>query len=468
MTGANGGADLGARPGWRWDVALSFAGAQRDYVEQVATALQARGVRCFYDADEQIDLWGKYLAEELPAIYGEQAAAVVVFVSAEYAARDWTRHERRAALNRAVHERREYVLPARFDDTPLPGLLSDMVTVDLRTRSPQQFAAMIADKLARLAIAAADDARGPAQAVEAARPAVEAELARRVGTARESESGPVRATASHFARLSYDWGSGMPVNEDGYLHGSVAISCADIGPTSSYGRVFDSDFQRSLAQLQEGGILRRGGHRFDTHHDWTRSSYLVYGNITSGSSVPSFIGVEVHTYGAVSVYFREYTKAATIDELVGWWIYGAWWMALEVQALLGTSGPAHAAILVDLAGVSDLPVRQRPWLVTSLYGPFPLWSAKSDDELDPMRALAGGDEEKRYYERYHWPMDAAETQIAFVRADLLRKSAGTDRLGEVDEERDWTPWDVRSRLGHGRQTDPPRAGRPGRRTGRRG
>ena len=55
-------------------------------LRQVAEALKARGVRCFYDADEQIELWGKYLAEELPTIYGEQAAAVVVFVSAEYAA----------------------------------------------------------------------------------------------------------------------------------------------------------------------------------------------------------------------------------------------------------------------------------------------------------------------------------------------------------------------------------------------
>ena len=156
MTVADGTAGPDARPGWQWDVALSFAGAQRPYVEQVAGALKARGVRCFYDADEQIDLWGKYLAEELPAIYAERAAAVVVvvFVSAEYAARDWTRLERRAALNRAVQERREYVLPARFDDTPLPGLLSDLVAIDLRGRSPQQFAAMIADKLARLAISA--------------------------------------------------------------------------------------------------------------------------------------------------------------------------------------------------------------------------------------------------------------------------------------------------------------------------
>jgi hypothetical protein len=76
----------------------------------------------------------------------------VVFVSAEYAARDWTRLERRAALNRAVRERREYVLPARFDDKPLPGLLSDMVAEDLRDRSPEQFAAMIAAKLADLGL----------------------------------------------------------------------------------------------------------------------------------------------------------------------------------------------------------------------------------------------------------------------------------------------------------------------------
>ena len=154
MTGADGDAGPGAQRGWRWDVALSFARAQRDYVEQVARALQAQGVRCFYDADEEIDLWGKYLAEELPAIYGEQAAAVVIFVSAEYAARDWTRHERRAALDRAVRERREYVLPARFDDTPLPGLVPDMVTVDLRGRTPDQFAGLIAAKLADLGITA--------------------------------------------------------------------------------------------------------------------------------------------------------------------------------------------------------------------------------------------------------------------------------------------------------------------------
>ena len=154
MAGGDIGAGTGGGQEWQWDVVLSFAGAQRGYVEQVAEALKARGVRCFYDFDEQIELWGKYLAEELPAIYGERAAAAVVFISAEYAAWDWTRLERRAALARAVRERREYVLPARFDNTPLPGLLPDVVTIDLRRYSPAEFADLVAGKLAALGITA--------------------------------------------------------------------------------------------------------------------------------------------------------------------------------------------------------------------------------------------------------------------------------------------------------------------------
>jgi hypothetical protein len=157
MTGAGSGAGPGGGP--RWDVVLSFAGAQRDYVGQVGQALQARGLRCVYDADEQVDL-STYLAEELPAMYGGQAAVMVVFVSAEYAAGNWTRLERRAALDRALRERREDVLAARFDDTRLPGLWPGTV-VDVRGWAPQQLAAMIAAKLVgRGARAAAAGAAG--------------------------------------------------------------------------------------------------------------------------------------------------------------------------------------------------------------------------------------------------------------------------------------------------------------------
>ncbi len=152
MAGGDEDPGRGAGHGRRWDVALSFAGAQRDYVGQVAQALEARGVRCFYDADQQVRLWGTHLAEELPRIYAQESAAVVVFVSADYAGRDWTRLERRAAFSRAVAEAGVYVLPARFDDSELPGLLPDVVTVDLRRYTPEQFAGLVADKLADLAV----------------------------------------------------------------------------------------------------------------------------------------------------------------------------------------------------------------------------------------------------------------------------------------------------------------------------
>jgi hypothetical protein len=61
----------GAAAERRWDAAPSFAGAQRPHAERVAAKLKARGLRVFYDADEQVRLWGRRLAEELEAVYAE-------------------------------------------------------------------------------------------------------------------------------------------------------------------------------------------------------------------------------------------------------------------------------------------------------------------------------------------------------------------------------------------------------------
>ena len=112
---------MAAPESWKYDVALSYAGEQRSYVERVAACLAEQGVSYYYDRDDPTLLWGRNLAEELPRIYEHDAASVVIFVSADYAAKDWTRLERRAALSRAVRERNAYVLPARFDDSVLPG-----------------------------------------------------------------------------------------------------------------------------------------------------------------------------------------------------------------------------------------------------------------------------------------------------------------------------------------------------------
>ena len=52
-----------------YDVALSFAGEDREYVEQVALFLKKKNIAVFYDYFEEVDLWGKNLISYLENIY---------------------------------------------------------------------------------------------------------------------------------------------------------------------------------------------------------------------------------------------------------------------------------------------------------------------------------------------------------------------------------------------------------------
>ena len=125
---------------FEYDVCLSFAGEQRDYVEQVARELTSRGVRVFFDDYEKAELWGKDLHSHLDDIYQHLCRYCILFASKEYADKVWTSHERRSAQARALKEKQEYILPARFHDTPIPGLPDTVHYIDLRRTSPSELA----------------------------------------------------------------------------------------------------------------------------------------------------------------------------------------------------------------------------------------------------------------------------------------------------------------------------------------
>lgn len=131
----------------QWDVALSFAGEQRQYVERVASSLAAGGFRVFYDRHEQVELWGKNVFDYLDYVYRIAARYCVIFVSKEYAAKAWTNHERQSAQARALDESSEYLLPVRFDDTPLDGLRPTVAFLDARQSTPEAVASAIAQKI---------------------------------------------------------------------------------------------------------------------------------------------------------------------------------------------------------------------------------------------------------------------------------------------------------------------------------
>jgi len=133
--------------GPRFDVALSFAGEDRAYVQQVANHLANAGAAVFYDEFQTVELWGKDLVAHLQDIYQNQARFCVLFISQHYVTKPWPTHERRSAQARALVAKSEYILPARFDESTLPGMQPTVGYVDLRLLKPEDFARMILAKI---------------------------------------------------------------------------------------------------------------------------------------------------------------------------------------------------------------------------------------------------------------------------------------------------------------------------------
>lgn len=130
-----------------FEIALSFAGEDREYVDQVANLLRDSGVKVFYDLFEEANLWCKNLYDYLTEIYMNKALYTIMFISDSYSKKLWTGHERQAMQARAFQENQEYILPARFDETPIPGILPTTAYIDISNKSPAEFVKLIHKKL---------------------------------------------------------------------------------------------------------------------------------------------------------------------------------------------------------------------------------------------------------------------------------------------------------------------------------
>jgi len=143
---------------YNYDVVLSFAGEDRDFVDKVAKILTSNDIQFFYDKDKEVELWGKELPEELDLVFRKQARFAVIFISKNYFKKIWPTLEKRSMLSRAMESPSEYILPARFDDTELPGVRPTIGYIDLREHTPQSFAELIMQKIKKKTIIKAEPA----------------------------------------------------------------------------------------------------------------------------------------------------------------------------------------------------------------------------------------------------------------------------------------------------------------------
>ena len=122
----------------KYDIALSFAGEDREYVDKVANLLKDKGISVFYDLFETANMWGKDLYQYLTDVYRDKALFSVMFMSEAYKKKLWTRNvELKAMQARAFMENKEYILPVRFDDVEIDGVLPTTGYIDLRGMDPE-------------------------------------------------------------------------------------------------------------------------------------------------------------------------------------------------------------------------------------------------------------------------------------------------------------------------------------------
>lgn len=136
-------------PQRRFRVALSFPGERRDYVRKVAEKLaDALG--------REAVLYDEYLTPELARpdldlylgrLYRDDSDLLVPFLCADYGLKKWCNLEWRQLRDILFTLEGERIMPLRFYDAPIPGLLAIDGYVAIAGRTPEEVAELILERL---------------------------------------------------------------------------------------------------------------------------------------------------------------------------------------------------------------------------------------------------------------------------------------------------------------------------------
>lgn len=130
-----------------WDVAVSFAGENRDVAKEFRDACKEKGIEVFYDFDQQAILWGKDLSKVLTDVYRNEALFMVIIISKDYPEKDWTNFEFVNGKDAEKERSLEYLLPIRIDDTHVVGLKETIGIIDLRKQNMASIVDVLSEKI---------------------------------------------------------------------------------------------------------------------------------------------------------------------------------------------------------------------------------------------------------------------------------------------------------------------------------
>ena len=124
---------------YKYDVALSFAGEDREFVEKIADALKKKDIRVFYDKFYGPEMWGEDLSIMLRNVYWKDSRYCMMILSDSYIEKEWPKLERKNAIERFIGQEDAYILPVRLDGFSgnVPGLPNTIAYFQAESSDPE-------------------------------------------------------------------------------------------------------------------------------------------------------------------------------------------------------------------------------------------------------------------------------------------------------------------------------------------
>jgi hypothetical protein len=121
--------DCGFRDGskeYEYEIALSFAGENRELAKHLAEQLEILDARVFYDEYFEANFLGKAWSSEFKRIFSDASRLVVCLLDKCHLNKIWPTFEREYFTPRVVEES---VIPIYLDDTTFVGIPKDIVGI---------------------------------------------------------------------------------------------------------------------------------------------------------------------------------------------------------------------------------------------------------------------------------------------------------------------------------------------------
>lgn len=134
----------------RFRIAFSFAGEKREFVEATAQILAQKfgEKKILYDKFHEAEFARFDLGMYLPKLYGEQSELIVPVLCGKYDQKRWTGWEWMHIYGLLTKADGHRVMPSRFDYAHADGLSPAAGFIELDYKTPEQFAALILQRLA--------------------------------------------------------------------------------------------------------------------------------------------------------------------------------------------------------------------------------------------------------------------------------------------------------------------------------